>query len=841
MMKTRMFRACLPLMICMFFQSCGIESQTKPTDKINFNFDWQFIRLADSLKSIREPHSKTVQTGSDWQTQFNVEHMETAGMLNKNTVSDEMLKQELQTISSQSWDAVCLPHTAYMEPYTVVKPWQGICYYRKNFEIDSAGKDKKIFLEFEGAMQLADVWVNGKHMIQHAGGFTPFSIDLSKVVLFDQPNEILVRLDNRDNPLIPPGKPLGSLDFCYHSGIYRDVNLIIKNKTYITDAVAANQKAGGGVFISYPEVSSDQATIEVKVHVKNEAGKIAHCQLVHQLIDSKGIVQLTQKSEAVFLSEGTDQHITSLLAINNPELWSPDAPNLYALKTELFVDGKMEDSNKTSIGIRRIEITREKGLVLNGKPVRMVGTNRHMEYPYVGNAISDNAQYRDLYKIKQAGFNTVRLGHYPQDISVLDACDELGLLVIEPIPGWQFFNNDSVFTQQTYRDVRDIIRRDRNHPSIIVWETILNEAWPPAWWKDIAHKTAHEEYPGDQCFTAGDMYGYYGWDVLYNDWNENMTRPNDSDKPGFIREYGDYEFGGHFSTTRVSRKDGEDKLLQNAWNFQWSHNKYRQQYPWTIGDANWDMFDYNRGCCDNICHSGISELNRLPKFAYYFYRSQIDIGSPMFDGSMPPMIYIANWWTKRDTEKVIVYGNVDEVELFVNGKRIARQKPDAGSDSAYEIENSDRNNGGNPFDSGNGTSLKHAPFTFNKVSWSKGELKAVGYVNGQKVTEEKVSTPDEPASIRLVLDEAGRKLGTNDIVFVYAELLDENGALCVDSSAEIALQISGDAVVVSPVKIETEAGIAAFLIRTGLSQGEISIDASSTSNENLSGRLRIKN
>ena len=145
--------------------------------------------------------------------------------------------------------------------------------------------------------------------------------------------------------------------------------------------------------------------------------------------------------------------------------------------TEVVENGKVVDKEETRIGIRHIEMSIEKGFVINGKPLRLVGSNRHMEYPYVGNAISDQAQYRDMYQIRSNGFNIVRLGHYPQATAALDACDELGLLAIEPIPGWQFFNKNPLFISLTHRDVRDMIRRDRNHPSIVMWETTLNESW----------------------------------------------------------------------------------------------------------------------------------------------------------------------------------------------------------------------------------------------------------------------------------------------------------------------------------------------------------------------------
>ena len=191
---------------------------------------------------------------------------------------------------------------------------------------------------------------------------------------------------------------------------------------------------------------------------------------------------------------------------------------------------------------------------------------------------------------------------------------ELGLLAFEAVPGWQFYNSDSIFINLTYDNIRDMIRRDRNHPCIAWWETILNESVPPTSWKLGAIKAAKEEYPGDQCFTAGDQC-FAKWkeqddsyDISYNDFGSGYTRANNTKKPGFIREYYDYEFGGHYSTTRIRRGDGQAALLQNVWNAQWSHNRYRKQYPWTMGDAIFSMFQ-SIGADTFIADCSISRAN----------------------------------------------------------------------------------------------------------------------------------------------------------------------------------------------------------------------------------------
>ena len=562
---------------------------------IGLNGGWQFQRLGAS-----SGHAELHNQGSDWQSQFNVVHVESSSVLQ---VPADSLEREFGLLKRGQWETVRLPHTPFVEDLVVVHQWQGVCYYKRKLEGRAEWKDKTLWLEFGGAMSLADIWVNGKHMMQHAGGYLPVVIDLSGKLDLEGENEILVRLDNRDNGLIPPGKPLSTLDFCYYGGLYRDVRLIVKSPWHITHPILAEKVAGGGVFVRYPKVSESEAEIDLKCEVANTTGQSENLILRYGLYDVNGLWgkgkpgrKVAEGHVDIALNAHDKRDVETKFRVSSPRLWSPDAPHLYDLRLEIVREGRVVDHETHRIGIRHIEMSKEKGCLINGQPVRLVGSNRHMEYPYVGNALSNEAQWRDIYQIKMNGFNIVRLGHYPQDPSVLRACDELGVLAIEPIPGWQYFNKDSLFIGLTYRDIRHLIRRDRNHPSIIMWETTLNESWPPASWKDGAIRVAHEEYPGDQCFASGDAYGYYGFDVCYNDWQEGFKRPNKSDRPSFIREYYDYEFGGHYSTSRISRKDGEKALLQNAWNAQWSHNRYRKQYPATMGDAVWSMYDYNRGC-----------------------------------------------------------------------------------------------------------------------------------------------------------------------------------------------------------------------------------------------------
>lgn len=770
---------------------------------IKINTDWEFQRLKKEQKQIEIKNQ-----GSDWSSQFNIQHVEAQNQAL--AVHPDTLKQEFNQLSMGNWEKINLPHTPFVEPLVVLHQWQGICYYRKILNVSKKEIDKQLWLEFEGAMHLADVWVNGQHLIQHSGGYTPFVVDVTGMLHADRGNEILVRLDNRNNPLIPPGKPLETLDFCYYGGLYRDVNLIVKHPVHITHPIMANEVAGGGIFVTYPYVSKQEAEIKVKTQVSNKVGTQRHLTIRHTLYEwskKKGRGKKVALVESpLVLAAGTTQHHTQQFTVNNPKLWYPDSPALYVLRTEVMDGRKVTDCEDTRIGIRRIEMTREKGFVINDKPLKLEGSNRHQEYPYVGNAISDQAQYRDMYQIRDNGFNTVRLGHYPQDPSVLEACDELGLLVIEPIPGWQFFNKAQGFVDHTYKDIRDLIRRDRNHPSVIMWETTLNESWPPKSWKDQAVRIAHEEFPGDQCYTSGDTYGYDGFDVCYNDWKEGYNRPNTTSKPGFIREYYDYEFGGHYSTTRVTRGDGDYALMQNAWNAQWSHNRYRAYYPWTIGGAVWSMYDYNRGCCDNICYSGLADLFRLPKFGLLYFRTQMKEGTFTPAGPMTYEVFINSHWLEGSSDTLQVYGNVDEVKLQLNGRVIARQYPDDKPSTSEYVSRPD---------GGNAENIDFPPFTFFNVNWERGELKAIGYKDGKAVAEHVVRTPGAVEAMDITYFESGVSASCRDLLVVYVNLKDLQGTGCFgENNREVKLEVLQGGELRGPATIKAEAGVASFLVAT---------------------------
>jgi beta-galactosidase len=712
--------------------------------------------------------------------------------------------QAAPEFDDSSWETVSLPHTAHVEPLDASPMWQGICWYRLHLNSQPDWKGKKIFVDFDAAMSVADVWVNGQQITTHDGGYLPFSIDLTDK-LRESDNVVAVRLDNRDNAQVPPGKPYKQLDFDWYSGLYRNVHLRVQNLIHITDPVEANKPASGGVFVTYPEATSDHATVQVQVHVANEspADETAGVRLDLQTLDGKTVA--TAQSDQASLPSGADHAFTTALSVDHPNLWDPAHPNLYQLVSTVIIRLAPVDSTTTRIGIRRISISADGGFQINGQRMFLRGCNRHQEYGYLGYALSDNAQYRDAVKIKSAGFDFIRLCHYPQSSAFLDACDQLGLIVMEPIPGWQFMGDDT-FKQRSYRNCQDMIRRDRNHPCVALWETSLNETDMDKSFTGNMQTVAHAEYPGDQFFTAGWVDDF---DVFLQARQSGGCHSyKNGNKACLISEYGDWEYHAPKETSsRQARADGEAALLRQLSNFQTAAND-DVQTP-AVGDGVWLMYDYSRGYDSALETSGVMDNLRMPKFSYYFYQSQRDADYPPIPNvATGPMVYIASWWTDKSPANICVVSNCEEVELTLNGRLISRNKPDK---------------------SGNSDHLAHPSFTFKTNGFSAGTLKATGYINGQEKAEYAVTTAGAAASIRLHADLSGRPLQADgaDAIFIYADILDKDGNVVTGSTAPIAYSVQGSGKLIGATTISATAGSAGIILQAGLDPGSITVTASS--------------
>lgn len=723
--------------------------------------------------------------------------------------------------SSLTWTKVSLPHTPQIEPVEKVdQQWQGNCFYRKFFTIKGDKKGKHLAILFEAAMHEADIYLNGKHLIKHLGGYLPFYVDITESVKFDQENCLLVKLNNHDNPLIPPGKPIKDLDFNYYGGIYRNVYLVTKDQLHLSNAVHANREAGGGLLLNYEVVSAQAATLSIKTEVKNDHSEQKSTQVRVTLLDANGKKVAQSLSETAPVQATAYGTFNQKLSLKSPTLWTPGNPYLYTLFVQVLDKGKVTDSLRIKTGVRSIRFAAD-GFYLNDSKLNLRGTNRHQEYPYLGYALSDEANYRDAWKIKDAGFNFVRCSHYPPSPAFLNACDELGIMVMDAIPGWQFFGNEE-FQKNSFQVIRDMIRRDRNHPSIIIWEASLNESGMSKEYMQEANRIVHQELPFKNIYSCGWLDEAF--DVFIparqhakppHYWN-NYTK----EKPLFIAEYGDWEYYAQNAgfnqkeyqdlkaeerTSRQLRGNGEKALIQQALNYQESHND--NQKGKATGDANWLMFDYKRGYAPDIESSGIMDIFRIPKFAFYFYQSQY---GPKTDkkGFGKPMIYIANYWMPTSPKEVTVYSNCEEVALLLNGKQIARQKPDKNTLSTH---------------------LNHPPFTFVLPAFTPGKLQAVGYIGGKKAVETSQQTPGNPKALTITADISGKKLkaGANDVLFIYATVVDQNGEQIPNATDAITFTIEGDAQIIGVNPAKAEAGIATIMIKAGSKPGAIKIQARS--------------
>ena len=781
----RIIKYLLFLVIFVSIHGCS-KDEILQSSKVKFNSDWHFTKAENE------------------------------------TISDDTY---LANNDFKSWQKVSLPHTANLEPKIVNNQCQGVSWYAKNFTLSDEMYGKKLFFKFEGAMNTAEVWVNNKKLIKHQGGYLPFVIDFTEIALFDKENIIHIKLNNKDNPTTGP-KPLKNLDFNTYGGIYRNVWLIAKNSLHITDPIFTNKVASGGVFVSYPKVSKEEATINIKTHVKNE-NNVKQSFLIKNTLLKNDAEIIFSESEIYQLKKNEDEQFSTNLVLETPELWSPSSPNLYHLKTEVLQNGEVVDSEITRIGIKTIKFINQ-DFYLNGTKTFLRGVNRHQEYPYVGYALSDNANYRDAKKIKEAGFDYVRLSHYPQSPAFMKACDEIGLITIDAILGWQYFSEDEAFQKHIYQTAKDLIRRDRNYASVIAWEVSLNESWMPDFFIDSLTNIAKKEYPTEQAYTAG--WQPYGYDIYLQARQHRLQHYNSKiKKPYNVSEYGDWEYYAMNAglnqdswsnllqaerSSRQPRSAGEKALLQQATNLQEAHND-NLNTP-AFADGYWVMFDYNRGYADDIEASGIMNLFRLSKPSYYFYQSQRDFNDPFGK----PMIHIANEWKKDSPLDVRIFSNCEEVELFLNGKSVGKQKPNQDKISK---------------------NLKHPPFTFKLPKYNPGKLEAKGFINNINVVNHIVNSPVKPSKIKIELDVSGKKIDVNndDIVFVYASILDKNETVLTNANDKVEFKLKGNAEIIGDNPVKTEAGVASILIKTNTKTKDLKITVQ-TKKYNFSNSLTME-
>ena len=733
------------------------------------------------------------------------------------------------------WQVVSLPNGMEYLPLEAsgCVNYQGEVWYRKHFMPQGVLKGKKLFLHFEAIMGKSKVWINGQLVNEHFGGFLPVIADITPYIIWGKDNVITVCADNSDDPSYPPGKAQDVLDYSYFGGIYRDCWLIAHNNVHITDPNYENEEAGGGLFVSFDKVSEKQAEVRLQLHVRNEQVTSFGGKVVYELFDSEHNKITTVEHKLDIRSKKAVQTIDKII-VGNPRLWSPESPYLYQL--HVYVkdkQGNTIDGYRRRIGIRSVEFKGADGFWLNGKPYepKLMGANRHQDFAMLGNALSNSLHWRDAKKLRDAGLTVIRNAHYPQDPAFMDACDELGLFVIINTPGWQFWNDAPEFAQRIYSDIRNMVRRDRNHPSVWLWDPILNETHYPADFALKAKNCVMEEYPHPYCYAACDAIAQG-----HEHYQVHFGRPvAESEKKStvayFAREWGDNvdDWNSHNSPSRANRGWGEVPMLIQAEGYAipsylgLSYDVLCKDSRQHMGGCLWHSFDHQRGYHPDPFYGGLMDAFRQPKYSYYMFQSQRSPEKSDLIADNGPMIFIANAMTPFSPQDVTVYSNCDEVRLT------------CGTEDKIYTYKKQRTNG-----------MPSPVIVFKDVfhvmkdkalarknEHEKSYLLAEGMIDGKVVATHKVYPARRPSRIQLWADSENMKLEANgaDYVTVVATITDDKGNIKRLNNSNIRFEIEGEGELVGGADImanprPVQWGTAPILVKSTTNPGKIKIRAS---------------
>ena len=802
--------------------------------KITFSI--LFVWLSLSLWAARQPEFSTAGFFRLDNSGREVYSMNPAWRFHKGAMEGAETKE----FNDKDWTVVSLPDGIEYLPTEASGciNYQGEVWYRKHFTPDAVLKGKKLFLHFEAIMGKSKVFVNGKLLTEHFGGYLPVIADVTDVLDWNGDNVIAVWADNSDDPSYPPGKAQDVLDYTYFGGIYRDCWLIAHNNVFITDPNYENEVAGGGLFVAFGKVSDALAEVQLKIHVRNATKNPFSGRVEYMLLQPDG-TEVVRLSDKIQVKAGRATTVSDRMPVKQPMLWTPSTPTLYNLLVRVLdKEGNVIDGYRRRIGIRSIEFKGKDGFYLNGRPYGkpLIGANRHQDFAVVGNAVANSIHWRDAKKLKDVGMEIIRNAHCPQDPAFMDACDELGLFVIVNTPGWQFWNDAPEFAQRVYSDIRNVVRRDRNHPSVWLWEPILNETWYPADFAKNTRDIVDAEYPYPYCYSGSDSEarGHENFPVYFaHPANmQDASKEIDPTKTYFTREWGDNvdDWSSHNSPSRVARNWGEQPMRVQAQHYACpyypvtSYDVLYKQSPQHVGGCLWHSFDHQRGYHPDPFYGGLMDVFRQPKYSYYMFMAQRPAVKNDRNAGSGPMVYIAHEMTPFSGKDVTVYSNCDEVRLTFNkgGKTYTYKK--------------DKNRPGMP------SPVITFPDVYDFMvdkAFSRTQkqddvyLLAEGLIDGKVVATHKVVPARRPEKILLWMDNEGTDLKADgsDFVTVVAAVADKNGNIKRLNNYNIRFSIEGEGrllggpgVLANPVPVKW--GTAPVLVQSTLKPGKIRITAS---------------
>jgi len=673
-----------------------------------------------------------------------------------------------------SFERVVIPHTNIRLPWHGFdeKTYEFVSLYRRRFKLPAEAKGKRVFVDFEGAMTASTVWVNGQRLGEYKGGYTPFSFELTPHLDFVGDNVLAVDLDSTERADIPP---FGyEIDYLTFGGIYREVSLRIVPQTFIEN-----------IFAKPKNVLSSRPGLDVDCFIQHSEPANA-LSLEVELLDHDRLI--AKASSALPRSEAASEpvaHAVHMENLNGIKLWDLENCSLYRVRVRVQRGTQLLDEDSRRIGFRDAQFT-DHGFDLNGKVIKLRGLDRHQTFPYVGQAMPARPQRRDADILRnKLHCNIVRTSHYPQSRHFLDACDELGLLVLEEIPGWQHIGDES-WKQISIDNVRRMIHRDWNHPSIILWGVRINES------KDD-HDFYTRQTGGIRYFQSSEFLE----DVFtMNDFGWPLKPPN---HPRYLNT----EFCGHTYPTKTI--DQVERLTEHTVRHARVHDQLASD-PQYAGGIGWCAFDYNThgnfGSGDRICYHGVMDIFREPKPAAGFYKSQC---KPEEEIVLEPAFHWARGDASIGFSKAMVCSNCDHLKFYIDDKFIAEVEPDRKQFSH----------------------LKYAPFTLEmgELFHKWGDLKIEGYIAGKLVISKQFSGRGVDSKFLLVPDDKELLADGADTTRVVFRVTDEFGNIQPFANDAIKLELEGPAEIIGDNPFSLIGGTGAVWVRAQEKPGTVKLKA----------------
>jgi beta-galactosidase len=749
--------AILLIMIGVVDYSCNQASGNLPERMVSFNSNWKFNR--NELEGAEQPAFED----SDWRI-LDVPHDWSIEDLPSNTGKNQ--------VGPFTEDSQGGTSTGFVVG--------GVGWYRKSFRLDPSTINKKVQIYFDGVYMNSEVWINGHYLGLQPYGYSPFIYDLTSFLnSAGEENVLAVKVNNHgENSRWYSG-----------SGIYRNVELIVTDKLHIPV---------WGHFITTPEVSVGKATVNISTSVLNETGKTKDIIVHTQIITPDGSVVGQTKSKTK-LSASAEVQTDQQVIVNEPLLWSVDAPHLYQAVTTILGNGRKADQQTSTFGIRSIAFSADKGFLLNGEQVLMKGGCLHHDNGPIGAAAIDRAEERKVELMKQNGFNAIRTAHNLPSKAFLEACDRLGMLVIDEIfDQWQRPKKPEdyhlYFDEWHRHDLEAMVLRDRNHPSVIIW-SIGNEISERADSSglEITHRLSEIIKDLDDTRPVNAAHcGFWEQENRGKEWDITAAAFDLLDIAGYNYQWQKYESDHALYPDRIFI--GTESFPMEAFE-NW---QMVEKHSYVIGDFVWTGMDYMGEVGIGHSVTGVNPIVKpSPGWPWYnAYCGDIDICGFKKPQSyfrdvvwkisnlemavhkpVPPGMKTAvsrwgwpdeyqSWnWQGHEGEILVVavYSNYQEVRLEVNGKIIGTQKV------------SDENK-------------RTARF---KVPYEAGELRVIGYNDGAEAEVKSLKTVGKPANLRLTADRASIRANRNDLAYITVEITDESGAWVPDANFQVNFEVSG--------------------------------------------------